>query len=292
MTFTGNLLTIAARPIAVTADAKSKVYGTADPQLTYKVTSGSLVSGDSFSGALTRDPGESVVGSPYAIRGGTLSAGSNYDLTFVGSNFTITARAITVAAADKTKVLGAADPQFAYSITSGSLAAGDTLSGSLMRDAGEAIGSYAIKQGSLTAGSNYNLTFANGTLKILYATGTCLGSAGHAILQPINGDGSSVFKQGSTVPAKFRVCDVNGNSIAAVGVVSSFKLVKTITGTLESTVNEPVDSTTPDTAFRWSASDQQWIFNINTKSLKANQTYVYEVALNDGTKISFQFGLK
>jgi hypothetical protein len=292
LSFVGANLTVTARAITVTADAKSKTYGEADPELTYKVTSGSLVNGDGFSGALTRDPGESVLGSPYAIKRGTLTAGGNYDLTFVGANLAITARAITVTAADKTKVLGAADPQFTYSITSGSLAAGDALSGNLTRDAGDTIGSYAIKQGTLTADPNYNLTFVNGTLKIVYATGTCLGSQGHAILQPINIDGTSIFKQGSTVPAKFRVCDVNGNSIGSAGVVSSFKLVKTLAGTLESTVNESVDSTTPDTAFRWSASDQQWIFNINTKSLKANTTYAYDVMLNDGTKISFQYGLK
>ena len=51
-------------------------------------------------------------------------------------------------------------------------------------------------------------------------------------------------------------------------------------------------STTPDTAFRWSASDQQWIFNINTKSLSKNKTYVYLITLNDGSTIHFQFGLK
>jgi hypothetical protein len=101
-----------------------------------------------------------------------------------------------------------------------------------------------------------------------------------------------VFKQGSTVPAKFRVCDASGNSIGTAGVVLSFKLVQTISGLVVSTVNEPVDSTTPDTAFRWSSSDQQWIFNINTKSQSANKTYYYEAALNDGTKISFHFGLK
>jgi hypothetical protein len=120
----------------------------------------------------------------------------------------------------------------------------------------------------------------------------CLGSAGHTILQPINADGTSVSKQGSTVPAKFRVCDANGNSIGTPGLVTSFRLVATITGTTVDTVNEPVDSTTPDTAFRWDSSDKQWIYNINTKSLSKNKTYVYLITLNDGSTIQFQFGLK
>jgi hypothetical protein len=100
-----------------------------------------------------------------------------------------------------------------------------------------------------------------------------------------------VFKQGSTVPAKFRVCDVNGNSTGSVGVVSSFALIQKIFGIESQTVNEDVVSTTPDTAFRWSSTDQQWIFNINTKSLQAGKTYVYK-SLNDGSWIQFQFGLK
>ena len=60
LTYVGADLTITARPITVTADAKTKVYGDADPTLTYQVTSVSLVTGDSFSGALTRVAGEAV----------------------------------------------------------------------------------------------------------------------------------------------------------------------------------------------------------------------------------------
>jgi hypothetical protein len=143
--------------------------------------------------------------------------------------------------------------------------------------------------------TNYNAASKDVTISVLYpAAGLCLGSPGHQILQPINADGTSVSKQGSTVPAKFRVCDVNGNSIGTAGVVSSFKIVQIINGTAVDTVNEYVESTTPDTAFRWSATDQQWIYNINTKNspFVKNQTYVFRITLNDGSLIDFQFGLK
>ena len=43
-------LDINTRAITITADAKSKVYGAADPALTYQITSGSLVGSDTFSG--------------------------------------------------------------------------------------------------------------------------------------------------------------------------------------------------------------------------------------------------
>jgi hypothetical protein len=94
------------------------------------------------------------------------------------------------------------------------------------------------------------------------------------------------------VPAKFRVCDALGNSIGTPGLVTSFKLVQIINGTATTSVNEGVDSTTPDNQFRWDPTDKQWIFNISTKSLARNKTYVYIISLNDGSNITFQFGLK
>ncbi|HEV3481492.1 MAG TPA: Ig-like domain repeat protein [Candidatus Acidoferrales bacterium] len=120
----------------------------------------------------------------------------------------------------------------------------------------------------------------------------CDGDAGHQILQPINADGSSVFKQGQTVPAKFRVCDANGTSIGTAGVVSSFLLTQIVSGTATTNVENIVDTNNPDTAFRWDPTNQQWIFNISTQSLGGNSTYVYTIALNDGTTINFQFGLR
>jgi len=131
---------------------------------------------------------------------------------------------------------------------------------------------------------NYSVTYATG--------GMCYGGPGHTILQPINVDGSSVFKQKSTVPAKFRVCDYYGNSIGTPGVVVAFGTVAVSNAPADATLNETVVSTTPDTAFRWSSSDQQWIFNINTKNLSVGKTYYYRIVLNDGTYIDFGFTLK
>jgi hypothetical protein len=73
-----------------------------------------------------------------------------------------------------------------------------------------------------------------GTLKILYAPagGTCDGDLSHTILQPINADGTSVWIQGRTIPAQFRVCDANGVSIGTSGVVMSFNLIQIISGTV------------------------------------------------------------
>jgi len=139
-----------------------------------------------------------------------------------------------------------------------------------------------------------NTASASATYSVIYSpAGTaCLGDLGHTILQPVDADGSSVFKQKSTVPAKFRVCDATGASIGSAGVVTSFRLIGTIAGTVSQTVDEAVVSTTPDANFRWDPMAAQWIFNMNTKNLVANTTYLYRVTLNDGTPIDFRFGLK
>src|SRR5205085_2430979 len=46
-------------------------------------------------------------------------------------------------------------------------------------------------------------------IAVVYRSGgMCDGDVSHMILQPINADGTSVWKQGRAIPAKFRVCDV------------------------------------------------------------------------------------
>lgn len=78
--------TIARRPVTVTAADKTKVYGDADPALTYIITGGSLVNGDTLTGTLSRAAGETV--GTYAISG-TLSNAS-YTVTVTPGVFTIT----------------------------------------------------------------------------------------------------------------------------------------------------------------------------------------------------------
>lgn len=130
------------------------------------------------------------------------------------------------------------------------------------------------------------------TYYVHYASpGMCSTGPGHVILQPIDLTGSSVFpKKGSTVPAKFRVCDANGNSIGTAGVVTAFQVIGAASGTVDPVPNEAVPSTTPDSAFRWSGD--QWIYNISTKPFDSSKTYFFRITLNDGTMIEFNFGLR
>ncbi|WP_320054788.1 MBG domain-containing protein [uncultured Acetobacteroides sp.] len=157
ITFAPKSFTVTPKAITVTADDnQGKVYGNTDPALTY-TASPALLGSDAFTGSLTRATGESV--GSYAIAQGSLSAGGNYAITFAPKNFTITPKAITVTADDNQgKVYGNADPALTYT-ASPALLGSDAFTGSLTRATGESVGSYAIAQGSLSASSNYSITF-------------------------------------------------------------------------------------------------------------------------------------
>jgi gliding motility-associated-like protein len=79
--------TVLKRTITVSADPdQTKERLAADPVFTY-TSSESLLPGNSFSGALSRDPGETP--GQYNILIGTLSAGNNYQINFVTAPFKI-----------------------------------------------------------------------------------------------------------------------------------------------------------------------------------------------------------
>jgi hypothetical protein len=292
-------LSVSPRALTIKADNVGTVYGTAP---SFTVTPIGLVSGDTlgsgnFAGTLGFSPAADAskpVGS-YTITPSGLTS-TNYTITDQTGTWTVSRKALTIKANNASKVYGSPNPAFAATPTG--LVSGDSLGSanfsgvlalSTPATTASAVGEYPITPSGLTS-SNYTISFVDGTLSVLYASsGTCAGGAGHTVLQPVNTDGSSVFKQGSTIPVKFRVCDANGVSIGTPGVVTSFSGVLVATGT-EGPINETVVSTTPDTAFRWDG--QQWIFNLSTKNLPANRTFVYTVALNDGSVIIFSFGSK
>ncbi len=176
------------KAITVTVDAdQGKVYGAVDPALTYDFTP-ALESGDEFSGELMRNPGEDV--DVYAIKRGTLSAGENYELDFISANFSITAKPITVTAdAGQSKVFGEKDPTFTYDV-SPALEDGDEFSGKLSRDPGEDAGTYSLTQGTLSAGTNYDLSFVGADFSIIPTTITVTADANQS---KIYGNADPVF---------------------------------------------------------------------------------------------------
>lgn len=121
------------------------------------------VGGDRMADVL-RDPatGEAVA---RTITGEAFS-GSGYTWTNTMFTVKILPRAITVTADRKTKHCGDADPALTWNITEGSLVGSDSFTGELTRVSGEAPGVYAIRQGTLSLNSNYELSFIGSSLTI------------------------------------------------------------------------------------------------------------------------------
>ena len=161
ITYQDGSLTITKASLTITAQAKNKTFGDADPALTY--TSTGLVGSDVINGLLSRALGENI--GAYAIGPGTVTAGGNYNISYVGANLTIGKKTITVTAATKNKTYGDADPALSYTFAP-TLKGSDMFLGNLTRATGENVDNYVIGQGSLSAGSNYNISYVGADLAI------------------------------------------------------------------------------------------------------------------------------
>lgn len=143
-------LTVTPRPLVIAADPLGRVYGDANPALTYTTGGRGLAGGDVLSGALaTSATMASGVGS-YAITLGTLGADANYAVSYAGANLTVMPRPLTITAGLLTRLFG------------------DALRGGLTTAATQASapGAYQIALGSLAAPPNYAVTFVPGTLTV------------------------------------------------------------------------------------------------------------------------------
>jgi len=170
--------TVAPKPITVTASAQSKTYGDALTLGTtsYAVTSGTLVNSGDITGVTLTSAGAvgtAAAGSytitPSAAVGSNLA---NYTITYATGTLTVNPRTITVNANAAAKLPGSTDPALTYTYT-GTLVNGDAFAGSLIRALGEALGNYAITQGTLSLNSNYSLTYVGANFSISYNPQTC-----------------------------------------------------------------------------------------------------------------------
>jgi filamentous hemagglutinin family protein len=205
-----NALTINQRALTLSADVVNKTYGDTDPTLGVSITAGSLGSATvadtlaDVTGTVGRQAGENI--GNYDVVLATGSKAANYAITFATSNdaLTINPRAITVTAnAGQSKIEGTTDPALTYSITNGSLAFTDSISGSQQRDAGETVGDYAINQGSLllndgNGGNNYMFSYQTNDFAIKVNTTARVASGVLLGLTP-TGLGSSPFGQGGSL---------------------------------------------------------------------------------------------
>lgn len=82
------------RAIAITADNKEKTYGNANPQLTYQITSGNLIKGDSIDVTLSTSAKTNSDAGTYDIEV-TIGTNDNYNITPVNGTLTVKPKEIT-----------------------------------------------------------------------------------------------------------------------------------------------------------------------------------------------------
>ncbi|TDS60145.1 MBG domain-containing protein, partial [Myroides indicus] len=162
-------------------DNQGKVYGEADPVLTYTVSGFQGLDDETIiTGSLSRTVGEDV--GTYPITQGDLSAGDNYEIDFTGADFEITkAKLIVTAHANQSKVYGEADPVLTYTVSGFQGLDDETIiTGYLSRTVGEDVGTYPITQGDLSAGDNYEIDFTGADFEITKATLTVIADSGQS----------------------------------------------------------------------------------------------------------------
>lgn len=156
--------TIVKAPLTVSADEIEKQFGENDPTLTYSITSGNLFKTDALTGSLSREQGKDV--GEYAITQGSLTAGANYNLTFVGNTFKITRRQVGVNALYSSKQYGNSDPQLTYELVSGSEVE-EGLNLNLKRSERELVGTYEISVESYNSKNYEIVSFSQEGFEIL-----------------------------------------------------------------------------------------------------------------------------
>jgi hypothetical protein len=113
-------------------------------------------------------------------------------------------------------------------------------------------------------------------------SGVCTGGnfSWSGVLQPVNADGTSVFKLGSTIPVKFKLTGACAGNPGLVANIYFYKVSNS-----EGPVNEATSTSAADTGtvFRYDGGDQ-YIYNLGTKSLSPG-TWSLGIDLHDGVGI-------
>jgi hypothetical protein len=159
-------LTITPVSVLVNADAKSKVYGEADPPLTVTITG--VLENDDFipNYTISRETGATV--GQYIITPTGDVAQGNYAVTYDTALLSITPKALTITVNDAEKTCGQADPTFTGTVE-GLVNPTDlgTISYIRTNTEVEAVGTYEdVLSATYTPSNNYNITLNKGDFTI------------------------------------------------------------------------------------------------------------------------------
>jgi predicted extracellular nuclease len=111
-------------------------------------------------------------------------------------------------------------------------------------------------------------------------------------LQPINPDGTSVFKYNSTIPVKISFTNCDGSVPSNLAPTITLTMVSGSTPGLP--INEPVSTSAADITGIMRFSTNQYIYNLATKPLPdPSATYLITVTVpSTGQTVTVQFGLR
>ncbi|MFT3746462.1 MAG: DUF4394 domain-containing protein [Pyrinomonadaceae bacterium] len=184
LNYLNGTVTVNKKALTVTADAKTRAYGAANPALTATLSGfiGADNAGNSTTGTAglsTTATATSPVGNyPITVTVGTLQSGNYSFATLTNGVLSVTAAQLTVTADNQSRVFGAANPALTFQITGfqngdGPAVVTGTPNVSTTANASSSPGTYPISvaQGTL-ASPNYTFATANGTLTVTIASTT------------------------------------------------------------------------------------------------------------------------
>jgi hypothetical protein len=173
ITFSNGTLTVTPFALTVTADNKSRAYGSANPTFTGTITG--VQNGDNITASYsTVADASSPIGTYSIVPALNDSNGklTNYSVTINDGSLTVTAAQLTVIADNHSRVYGSVNPTLTGALTG--VQNGDNIAASYstVADATSPVGTYNILPSLNDPSSkltNYNVTISNGTLTVTAA---------------------------------------------------------------------------------------------------------------------------
>jgi hypothetical protein len=117
-----------------------------------------------------------------------------------------------------------------------------------------------------------------------------VGYSRSTVLEPINTDGTSIFKLGSTVPVKFQLLGGSAAITNATATLGYAKIGEAGPGSINA---ESTAASTTGNLFRYDVTSGQYVFNWSTKNLPTGAgKYQLKIDLQDGNPIYAILSLK
>jgi len=273
-TFTVTVVDTTGPDVTVPADKTAEATGPDGASVSFTATASDLVDGST---SVTCDPAS---GSTFALGDTTVTCSSTDAHGNPGSaTFTVTVVDTTAPVLQLPPNISQTALSAAGSTVSYSASATDLVDGAVTPVCAPASGTlFGLGATTVTcSATDAHQNTATGTFTVTVTV------PWNGILQPINTDGSSIFKQGSTVPVKFA---------GFAGLTATLRVAK-VENAIEGTTVEAASTAAADTGnqFRYDATAGQYIFNLNTKVLTAG-TYVLHISLGDGVDHTVTISLK